>query len=127
MDRWLKFPRLHQASNSTGVKYERQALAFLQQQGLQLICHNFNCRFGEIDLVMQDAETLVFVEVRYRSNPYYGGASASVDIKKQKKLIKTAQHYLAQLDSEPYCRFDVVTIDEQTRQPQWFQNAFQEY
>ncbi|TEW54892.1 YraN family protein [Psychromonas sp. RZ22] len=122
----MKLPRLLQASNSRGVKYEQQALAFLKQQGLSLVCQNFYCRFGEIDLIMSDQDTLVFIEVRYRKNQDYGGATASVTLQKQHKLIKTAKHYLSQLDNEPYCRFDVVAISEQTTQPQWIQDAFQE-
>lgn len=122
----MKLPRLLQASNSTGVKYEKQALAFLKQQGLLLICQNFYCRYGEIDLIMSDQDTLVFVEVRYRKNQDYGGATASITQQKQKKLIKTAKHYLSQLDSEPYCRFDVIAINQATAQPQWIQDAFQE-
>lgn len=122
----MKLPRLFQASNNSGVKYEQQALAFLQQQGLLLVCQNFYCRFGEIDLIMSDQDTLVFIEVRYRKNQDYGGAPASVTYQKQQKLIKTAKHYLSQLNSEPYCRFDVVAISEKTSTPQWIQDAFQE-
>ena len=122
----MKLPRLLQASNSTGVKYEQHALAFLKQQGLLLICQNFYCRFGEIDLIMSDQETLVFIEVRYRKNQDYGGAEASITRQKQRKIIKTAKHYLSQLESEPYCRFDVVAISENKEQPQWIQDAFQE-
>jgi len=122
----LKLPRLFQASNNSGVKYEQQALDFLQQQGLLLVCQNFYCRFGEIDLIMSDQDTLVFIEVRYRKNQDYGGAPASVTYQKQQKLIKTAKHYLSQLNSEPYCRFDVVAISEKTSTPQWIQDAFQE-
>lgn len=122
----MKLPRLFQNSNSSGVKYEQQALAFLQQQGLLLVCQNFYCRFGEIDLIMSDQDTLVFIEVRYRKNQDYGGATASVTYQKQQKLIKTAKHYLSQLNSEPYCRFDVVAISEKTSTPQWIQDAFQE-
>ncbi len=122
----MKLPRLFQASNSIGVQYEQQALAFLKAQGLLLVCQNFYCRYGEIDLIMSDNDTLVFIEVRYRKNQDYGGATASVTLQKQKKLIKTAKHYLSQLDNEPYCRFDVVAISEKTTQPQWIQDAFQE-
>ena len=122
----MKLPRLFQASNSIGVQYEQQALAFLKAQGLLLVCQNFYCRYGEIDLIMSDNDTLVFIEVRYRKNQNYGGATASVTLQKQKKLIKTAKHYLSQLDNEPYYRFDVVAISEKTTQPQWIQDAFQE-
>jgi len=121
----LKLPRLFQANNSKGVKYEQQALSFLKQQGLLLVCQNFYCRFGEIDLIMVDQDTLVFIEVRYRKNQDFGGATASVTPRKQMKLIKTAKHYLSQLDNEPYCRFDVVAISA-TTEPQWIQDAFQE-
>lgn len=122
----MKLPRLFQTSSSRGVKYERQALVFLQQQGLLLVCKNFYCRFGEIDLIMSDDDTLVFIEVRYRKNEKYGGATASVTRQKQQKLIKTAKHYLSQLESEPYCRFDVIAISEESVKPQWIQDAFQE-
>lgn len=123
----MKLPRLFQASNSRGVQCEQQALAFLQTQGLLLICQNFYCRFGEIDLIMSDQDTLVFIEVRYRKNQDFGGATGSVTAQKQNKLIKTAKHYLSQLDNEPYCRFDVVAISADSTQPQWIQDAFQEY
>ena len=122
----MKLPRLLQATNSKGVKYEQQALAYLKKQGLLLVCQNFYCRFGEIDLIMSDQETLVFIEVRYRKNQDYGGAEASITRQKQHKIIKTAKHYLSQLDNEPYCRFDVIAINEKTIDPQWIQDAFQE-
>jgi len=122
----LKLPRLFQASNTRGVQAEQQALVFLQKQGLLLICQNFYCRFGEIDLIMSDQGTLVFIEVRYRKNQDFGGATASITAQKQRKLIKTAKHYLSQLDDEPYCRFDVIAISESAIEPQWIQDAFQE-
>ncbi|MEG3753285.1 YraN family protein [Psychromonas arctica] len=122
----MKLPRLFQASNTRGVQAEQQALVFLQKQGLLLICQNFYCRFGEIDLIMSDQGTLVFIEVRYRKNQDFGGATASITPQKQRKLIKTAKHYLSQLDDEPYCRFDVIAISESTIEPQWIQDAFQE-
>lgn len=122
----MKLPRLFQPSNSQGVKSEKQALAYLQAQGLSLICQNYYCRFGEIDLIMRDQETLIFIEVRYRKNNDFGGALASITRRKQDKIVKTAKHYLAQLDSEPYCRFDVIAIDQQSEHPQWIQNAFLE-
>ena len=120
----MKLPRLLQPSNSQGVKSEKHALAYLQAQGLSLICQNYYCRFGEIDLIMQDQDTLVFIEVRYRKNSDFGGALASINKRKQDKLIKTAQHYLAQLEHEPYCRFDAIAIDQQSTLPQWIKNAF---
>ena len=122
----MKLPRLFQPSNSQGVISEKQALAYLQEQGLSLICRNYYCRFGEIDLIMRDQDTLVFIEVRYRKNNDFGGALASITKRKQDKIVKTAKHYLAQLDNEPYCRFDAIAIDQQSLSPQWIQNAFLE-
>ena len=122
----MKLPRLFQPSNSQGVISEKQALAYLQEQGLSLICRNYYCRFGEIDLIMRDQDTLVFIEVRYRKNNDFGGALASITKRKQDKIVKTAKHYLAQLEDEPYCRFDVIAIDQQANTPQWIQNAFLE-
>jgi len=122
----LKLPRLFQASNSQGVKSEKRALAYLQEQGLSLLCQNYYCRFGEIDLIMLDQDTLVFIEVRYRKNSDFGGALASISKRKQGRIIKTAKHYLAQFENEPYCRFDAIAIDQQCTIPEWIQNAFLE-
>ena len=62
---------------AVGLHYERQAEKYLQQQGLNLILRNYQCKVGEIDLIMRDQKTLVFVEVRYRRSNHYGGAHAS--------------------------------------------------
>lgn len=122
----MKLPRLRLPSKSDGAIYEQQALAFLQKQGLLLVCQNYYCRYGEVDLIMSDQDCLVFVEVRYRKHQSFGGALASITAAKQQKLIKTAKHYLSQLSTQPYCRFDVVTYNNQSAQPQWIQDAFQE-
>jgi putative endonuclease len=95
----------------------------LQQHGLKLIARNYRCRFGEIDLLMQDGETLVFVEVRMRSSTDFGGAAASIDARKQAKLIRTAQHYLATLARVPPCRFDAV-LSGSSDNLEWVKNAF---
>ena len=122
----MKLPRLFQPTNSLGAKAERDALIYLQKQGLSLICQNYYCRFGEIDIIMHDQDTLVFIEVRYRKNNNFGGALASITKRKQDKIIKTARHYLAQLDDIPYCRFDVIAIEQQSNDPLWIENAFLE-
>ncbi|MFX7820786.1 YraN family protein, partial [Acinetobacter baumannii] len=75
---------------------EDAALVYLQQQGLRLLERNWRCKAGEIDLIMQDDATLVFVEVRRRKNDRFGGAAASVTWHKQQKLIRAAQWYLQQ-------------------------------
>jgi putative endonuclease len=108
-----------------GARAELWAADYLQQQGLKLIARNYRCRFGEIDLVMQDGEMLVFVEVRLRSGKNFGGAAASIDIHKQQRLISTARHYLSQLAHTPPCRFDALLMDDaEGRKLQWLKNAF---
>ena len=86
---------------------------------------NYRSRFGEIDLIMQDGTTLVFIEVRLRRNAGFGGAAASIDTHKQQRIISTAQQYLASLARPPPCRFDAVLLDDvQGRNMQWLKNAF---
>jgi putative endonuclease len=106
-----------------GQSAESRAASFLQSQGLKLVARNWRCRFGEIDLVMQDGATLVFVEVRLRSRNDFGGAAASVTLAKQKKLLATARQYLAALKTLPPCRFDVVALSGKAP-PDWIRNAF---
>ena len=72
---------------------------------------NFSCRWGEIDLILRDQETLVFVEVRQRSSARFGGAAASVSAGKQAKLWRTAEVYLQRIRRIPVCRFDLIAID----------------
>ena len=94
-----------------GAAAEARALTFLQQQGLTLVEQNFSCRWGEIDLILRDQETLVFVEVRQRSSARFGGAAASVSAGKQAKLWRTAEVYLQRVRRIPVCRFDLIAID----------------
>ncbi len=111
-----------------GKKHEAIAEQFLIRQGLTLKERNYHCRRGEIDLIMNEADTLVFVEVRYRKHSAYGSASESVDLRKQQKLIKAAQYYLLKQyrHNEPPCRFDVVAIEgNNPKNPlEWLPNAF---
>jgi putative endonuclease len=110
---------------------EEWAANWLQERGLILLAWNFQVRGGEIDLVMQDKQVLVFVEVRYRQNRQYGSAAETIDSRKQQKLLKTAQYYLQQTGkTHSQCRFDVVSIDHEKDNSltwQWHQNAFNEY
>jgi putative endonuclease len=95
-----------------GLLSEDLALAHLLAHGLKLLKRNYRCKLGEIDLVMLDAQTLVLVEVRYRATSDYGGAAASVDWQKQRKLVRAAEHLLmkrADLRRYP-ARFDVIAI-----------------
>ena len=108
-----------------GDEAEEQACRHLQHQGLQLIERNYRCRQGEIDLIMRDRESTVFVEVRYRSNPNFGGGAESVNQRKQSKVIAAASHYLQQhpaLAQRP-ARFDVIAINPASLE--WIRDAFQ--
>jgi putative endonuclease len=106
-----------------GLDFEARAERWLVARGLRPVTRNWHCRFGEIDLVMHDGDTLVFVEVRQRSSRAFGGAAASVTPAKQKKLLAAARLYLASLPREPACRFDVFAWDG-TAAPDWIKNAF---
>ncbi len=110
----------------SGALAELWSTAYLQQQGLTLIEKNYRSRFGEIDLIMRDRKVLVFIEIRLRKNPAFGGAAASIDAHKQQRIIHTAQLYLATLKQIPACRFDVVLLDDtQGKNVQWLKNAFE--
>ena len=104
-----------------GQAGEDTALHYLAQQGLSLVARNFRCKGGEIDLIMQERSTMVFVEVRKRSHARHGGAAASVTRAKQARLISAAQLYLQRYKMPPACRFDVVAIDGEV--VTWLKNA----
>lgn len=117
------FLRPRTAQQLAGQIGEDQALAYLQQQGLQLLERNFRCKGGEIDLIMQDGKNLVFVEVRMRSEQKFGGAAASIGSVKQKRLIIAAQIYLQRYKMPPPCRFDVIAFDD--KKMTWLKNAIE--
>ncbi len=116
--------------NNTGKQAEELASQYLQKQNLTLITQNYHCRRGEIDLIMQDQQTLVFVEVRYRKNARFGSALESIDYRKQTKIITTAEHYLLQSEDDYFdYRFDVSAIRPTHHSDEaeitWIKNAFQ--
>ena len=111
-----------------GKNAEESASAFLQSKGLKLLEENFNCRMGEIDLIMQDNQHVVFVEVRMRKPNHYGSAFESITRSKQLKIIRTATLYLQQkkwYDKVP-CRFDAIAVTPTLSEPtiEWIRNAF---
>ncbi|WP_347330818.1 YraN family protein [Marinimicrobium locisalis] len=112
-----------------GEQAERAAERFLQARGLRTRQRNYRCKAGEIDLVMSEADTLVFVEVRLRRSTRFASAAETVDYRKQQKLIRAAQHYLQRtgLTDRVACRFDVVAFDPKRVDQEtvnWVQNAF---
>ena len=114
------------AQTNRGAYAEAEARTYLQQQGLSFICANYLCKGGEIDLVMLDAQGLIFVEVRHRKSNRYGSAAESVDNRKQHKLRHAAQHYLQQHPHSGSCRFDVIAITGSVTHSNidWIKDAF---
>lgn len=119
-------------SRKLGQQAEKIACVYLEKQGLKPVTQNYHCRRGEIDLVMLDGETLVFVEVRARRSDRFGSALESITPDKQSRIIATAQHYLQQHRLQQNCRFDVVTLrttsadNMQNHQvSDWIRDAFQ--
>lgn len=115
-------------TRARGAAVEAAALAYLVGLGLHRVAANANYRFGELDLVMRDAGTLVFVEVRYRRDARYGGGAASIDRNKRRKLIHAAQAFLQshrQFADAP-CRFDVIDAhgDPESAELVWIRDAF---
>ena len=108
---------------ATGEQAEQQAEQYLLKQGLKRVCRNFRCRYGELDLVMQDQQTLVIVEVRYRKSDRFGSATESVTPAKQARIIAAAQTYLLANKINPPLRFDVVALSGDGRL-EWVKNAF---
>lgn len=114
------------SSGDKGQEQEARALRYLEQQGLRLRQRNYRCRHGEIDLVMDDGDGLVFVEVRYRGNRQFASGAESVDRRKQQKLTATALHYLqSHRDAARRpARFDVVSLAPDRDALEWIKNAF---
>jgi len=112
-----------------GRETEDQALAFLEQHGLTCIDRNFRTRMGEIDLIMDEKGTLVFVEVRYRRDRRFGGALASIDQRKQGRLLAAARYYLSKRAVDRPVRFDVIAMERRedgTAALDWIKDAIRE-
>lgn len=118
-------PTQRRAQGSAGERAVERALA---ARGLKPLARNASYRLGELDLVMRDGETIVFVEVRARRSDAFGDAASSVDRHKRRRLVRAAQLFLARhpaLAQSP-CRFDVVGLDGPAAEPviDWIRNAF---
>ena len=115
---------------SLGDYYEERAATLIQASGLHILARNFSRKTGEIDIVALEGKCLVFLEVRVRNHFGYAGAAASVDRRKQQRIIRTAQLYLRAnprwLDSP--CRFDVMAFEPRQSNPEcaanWIRSAF---
>ena len=112
-------------TKALGDAAEDRALAHLRQAGLRLVARNYRTPGrggGEIDLVMREGPTLVFVEVRRRASAGYGGAAGSIGVAKQRRIVFAARHFLLRLAAPPACRFDVVTVE--AARIDWLRAAF---
>lgn len=114
--------------NQIGQAAESAALNYLQRHGLTLIEKNFHCRFGEIDLIMQQRDTLVFIEVRCRQENAIVSAIESITPQKMRKIQRTAEYFSMRYREMPNCRFDVVAMtysrDKIGYAIEWITDAF---
>lgn len=121
-------------SRATGVRTPKQragdeaedaAARHLIAKGCVVLARNARYREGELDLIMREREVIAFVEVRMRASDSRGGAAASVDVFKRKRIVRAAQRWLAEHHGEhwPACRFDVVAIDGDGT-IEWLRDAF---
>lgn len=113
-----------------GEDYENRAVTLLQHQGLRVVERNFSSKMGEIDIIAQDGAQLIFVEVRARSSRYFESAAGSVDLRKQQRIVRTAQLFLQRRPhwANTPCRFDVIAFEpaQSGTRPRirWIRGAF---
>lgn len=115
-------------SRKLGHRKEIEAKHFLCRQGMKCITQNYHCKLGEIDLIMRQGNVIIFVEVKYRRNTVYGSSQEMVSSAKQRKLVKTAWHFLQAHPKLQHCdyRFDIIAIDQTAQEPlTWIHNAFE--
>ena len=109
-------------AQAAGGAAEDRAERFLAEQGLAIVARNYRTRLGEIDLVAREGATLVFVEVRLRSDDRFGGAAASITPAKRRRIVAAARQFLMRLPRTPACRFDVIALGGE--RPEWIRGAF---
>ncbi len=130
-------PGVRTPRQRAGDAAEQAACDRLAANGCRILARNVRYREGELDIVAQDGAMVVFVEVRLRNDARFGGAAASVDHFKRRRLMRAAQHYLVENfgglgdgahgrnAAWPPCRFDVITVDG-NGVDQWIRDAFSE-
>ena len=121
-------PRPPTERQAVGAAAENAACDLLQARGLHCLARNVRYAFGELDLVMLDAATVAFVEVRFRRSAGFGGSAASVDAGKRRRIALAAQAWLGENRKfgKNACRFDVVAVssDADGLQSEWIKAAF---
>lgn len=117
-------------TKASGDWGEAQVAEYLRDRGYRIVVSKYHCRFGEIDLIARDKETLCFIEVKLRSNLDFGLPREFVTYSKQQKLRTTAEYYLATHDPDAVCRFDVAEVytdkdcSAEHTQIEYIENAF---
>ena len=111
---------MHQDSNQTrrrskahllqGYEGEQLALLHLKRLGYRIICRNYRCPIGEIDIIAQHQDVLVFVEVKSRTTKWIENLAELVSPKQRKLLVQAADHYLVSRELDHEARFDIITI-----------------
>ena len=126
---WNKQQTTTATTTAVGLSSEKIAAEYLSQHGLLLKTQNFHSRYGEIDLVMLEKDTLIFVEVKYRKSSHFGGAISAISYKKIQKIKLCVKFFLQKHGLNEYntpCRFDVIALQGDLTNPQitWLKNAF---
>ena len=116
-------------TRSKGQETEDACCDYLKNKGLVFLEKNFHCRHGEIDLIMKENKTIVFIEVRYRKNNSFGGAIESITPGKQKKVKTSAEAYIQNNAISGDVRIDFVAMTEDQNDQSgfafnWIKNAF---
>ena len=125
---WRPGAKKRRDTHQRGRAAEQQAVEYLEARGLVLVARNYRAPCGEIDIIMQDDNTLVFIEVRYRVSEQFCRTGETIDDNKQRRIRTTAEHYLQHHPTmmENDCRFDIITLtgppDNMTCE--WLANAF---
>lgn len=114
---------------ATGKKGEDEAVKYLKKIGMSIICRNYRCKLGELDIIAEDDGVLVFIEVRSRRTTGYGLPQETIDLRKRTQVRKVAQYYLLKenlIDRD--CRFDVLAVQLDGKgkliKTDYFKNAF---
>ena len=127
---WNKPPAPNKVTTTDiGQITEQYAQDFLAKEGLTFVEKNYHCRQGEVDLIMLEGDTYIFVEVKYRKSKAFGGAIAAISASKQKKIKHCVTFYLHHAGLNEYntpCRVDVIALEGDINQPDinWLKNAF---
>ncbi|WP_457639688.1 YraN family protein [Persephonella sp.] len=100
-------------SYETGRLFEDKAVEYLRKKGYRILDRNFKTKYGEIDIIAVDGSTLVFIEVRYRKNSSFGTPEETLDYRKIRKIVNTANRYISIKNMENFdIRFDVIAVDK---------------